>query len=113
MINNILKFSLLLFIISSITYALLLFISSNLDNQAQKNIVQYSEQISLYKSNNGDLPVSINKLNVKTTKLFKIIPANKISYRVNKDHYTLYYNQWPLGPRHLYDSKSSEWSFEE
>lgn len=87
-------------------------VSHKLDSEAENAVSLYVSKINKYKKSNGRYPDTLDEINIKRVKIFFILSPSAIRY-IKGDVIELYYTQFPLGPKHVYNLIEKVWSFEE
>lgn len=93
-------------------YGSVLAISHKLDAEAENAILQYKSAISDYKIVNGRYPNSLHEIEIKRENIYPFVDPSEIKY-IKGDTVELYYTQFPLGPKHVYNLKQKAWRYEE
>jgi len=94
------------------SYSGLSAISQKLDAEAEKTILVYEAKLKEFKTLNGKYPESLGEVKISREKLLFFINPSPILYTKNND-IELYYIQFPLGPKHVYNLSNMAWRFEE
>jgi len=95
-----------------INYSGLLMVSKKMNDEAEKAIVLYEIKLNKYYKTYGSFPESLDQINIYREKIFFIINPITINY-LTENSINLYYNQFPFGPKHVYNLNSQSWNFEE
>lgn len=109
------KLSITLFVLVLLilaVYASLLSVSEKLDAEAKTAVMSYEKKLNEHKKLNGEYPNTLDGINIKREKILIFISPIEIRY-IKSDFIGLYYNQFPLGPKNVYNLSNRVWSFEE
>jgi hypothetical protein len=93
-------------------YAGLMVISQKLDAEAENAISLYELKLNKYKVLNGKYPESLHEVNITRKNPLFLIKPSPIKYTRN-EFVELYYIQFPLGPKRVYNLSNKAWRFEE
>jgi len=100
-------------IIILVSYSSLLFISHKLNIEAEQTIILLGQMSEAYKEKNEIYPTTVDDLSVKRTKILNFINPIEIQMTNEQNIFELYYIQFPLGPKHIYNINTKEWYFDE
>jgi len=100
-------------VLAGAAYFFLLYVSSQLDVEAEQSVVKYAKAIQEYKHRRGKYPEGLTQLNIERKNLLVVIRPSKIHMVIDQGKIRLYYLQFPLGPAHVYDLTNRSWDYEE
>jgi uncharacterized membrane protein YvbJ len=84
--------------------------SKTLNSEAEDAINKIETEV--YKNKNADIPSIIKSLRNNRDDIFYLVSPLRVNYS-QRERSILYYSQFPLGPKHVYNLTNKTWGYEE
>ena len=96
----------------TVSLAALVLVANKINREAESALNNYAEEIGNYNLNNSHYPTTITDIRVEREKVFYLFQQTEIHYQ-RSNQVLLWYSEFPLGPKRVYNLDTGELTFEE